>query len=103
MQTRACCFTDDFGLFVCCCSFSLLFAAAAANDDAAVAVIPSIDPPPFGCVRLCREKTQHEEQQRKENAANLERLRKRHESDKESARRTYMESKRWGVCTRTAV
>ncbi|CBJ34096.1 expressed unknown protein [Ectocarpus siliculosus] len=39
------------------------------------------------------ERMQREEQQRLQAVANLERLRKRHESDKESARRTYMESK----------
>ena len=33
--------------------------------------------------------------------AELQRLRKRHESDKESARRTYMESKRSGKQERT--
>ena len=32
----------------------------------------------------------------REAVAELQRLRKRHESDKESARRTYMESKRSG-------
>eukprot|EP00752_Nemacystus_decipiens_P016245 g14525.t1 len=42
-----------------------------------------------------RERAQREEQQQREAAAKLQRLRKRHEADKESARRTYMESKRY--------
>lgn len=41
-----------------------------------------------------RERLLREEKQRKEAEENLQRLRKRHEADKESARRTYMESKR---------
>lgn len=41
-----------------------------------------------------REIVEIELRRRSEARANLERLRKRHEADKESARRTYMESKR---------
>lgn len=40
-----------------------------------------------------REKTAAEQRRQIETAAKLERLRKRHEADKESARRTYMDSK----------
>lgn len=48
-----------------------------------------------------REKVLREEQQRREAQDKLARLRKRHEADKESARRTYMESKRCGkACVR---
>lgn len=43
---------------------------------------------------LAREKGAAEQRRRIEVAAKLGRLRKRHEADKESARRTYMDSKR---------
>lgn len=43
---------------------------------------------------VVREKTAAEQRRQIETAAKLERLRKRHEADKESARRTYMDSKR---------
>lgn len=49
------------------------------------------------CVHAYRESLAREEQTRREALEKLERLRKRHEADKESARRTYMESKRWVV------
>lgn len=49
---------------------------------------------PIGSCLASREMVEIELRRRKEAAANLERLRKRHEADKESARRTYMESKR---------